>query len=442
MKSSKRKTFLADGSAFAELLAHAKAESDGNKALEENYVFHGLYGYDTGVAQRVLSTGRRRPLTDHEFMEKMLRIRPKDPERVGLLPFKLNQEQRYVEAQVLKMQRAGVPVRIIILKPRQIGLSTYVEGRIFTRMSRSKHFRGLIVAHRNDTSKLLLKMSRIMLRNMPKEGESRWKLKTRKSSTYEIAIDEPIEGEFEVSSSQTEDPGHGDTCQVVQLSEVGLWENAEETAKGVLQILPNLPGTMAFMESTAKGDHGYFRDMFWAAWQQRHLPFEERSSAWHPIFFPWFFHEEYRWTKTTGRGRALPKAIVENIKATITEEEEFLLEQSYHRRGYGLVKVDYDQLAWRRKQIDSQLGGSLDKFHEQYPSTPEEAFLASGQPCFDTDKLQRMSKMLARDPLYRADLLPAAHEIRSQRLPAFIPQMHQAEVLPYDRDRLDREHED
>lgn len=426
------------------MLARAEEESQGNKPLEENHVFHGLYGYEKGLVRRVMSGGRKRPITDREFMEKMLRIRPKDPQKVGLIPFELNQEQRYVEAQVLKMQRAGVPVRIIILKSRQIGLSTYVEARIYTKMTRSRHFRGLIVAHRNDTSKLLLKMSRIMLRNMPKDkkGEARWRLKTRKSSTYEIAIDEPIEGEFEVSSSQTEDPGHGDTCQVVQLSEVGLWENAEETAKGVLQILPSLPGTMAFMESTAKGDHGYFRDMFWKAWEQRHLPFEERSSSWHPIFFPWFFHEQYRWTKTIGRGRALPDAIVENIKATLNEEEEFLLTQSYNRRGHGRVNVDYDQLAWRRAKIDSELGGSLDRFHEQYPSTPEEAFLAWGSPCFDTDKLQQMTKRLAKDPLYRADLLPTVHEIRSQRAPAFIPQMHQTEALTFERRSLDRDDED
>ena len=44
--------------------------------------------------------------------------------------------------------------------------------------------------------------------------------------------------------------------------------------------------------------------------------------------------------------------------------------------------------------------------------------------------------------LYRADLLPAVSEIRSQRLPAFIPHLHQSEVLPYDRHALDRDGED
>ena len=73
---------------------------------------------------------------------------------------------------------------------------------------------------------------------------------------------------------------------------------------------------------------------------------------------------------------------------------------------------------------------------------PEEAFLASGSPCFDTDKLQQMTKRLAKEPLYRADLLPAVSEIRSQRLPAFIPHLHQSEVLPYDRHALDRDGED
>ena len=38
-----------------------------------------------------------------------------------------------------------------------------------------------------------------------------------------------------------------------------------------------------------------------------------------------------------------------------------------------------EQLYWRRQKITEGLGGSLDMFHQEFPSTPEEAFLTSGR---------------------------------------------------------------
>ena len=68
------------------------------------------------------------PPTGAGGAEKCLKIRPKTG---GLIPFTLNQVQRHIdealEAQVAETGR----VRALILKARQPGCSTYVEGRYY-----------------------------------------------------------------------------------------------------------------------------------------------------------------------------------------------------------------------------------------------------------------------------------------------------------------------
>ncbi len=69
---------------------------------------------------------RRRLMTDFPYYARTcLRIRPKDG---GLIPFALNRVQRRIH-EALEAQFAETGwVRAVILKARQPGCSTYVEG--------------------------------------------------------------------------------------------------------------------------------------------------------------------------------------------------------------------------------------------------------------------------------------------------------------------------
>ena len=71
----------------------------------------------------------------------------------------------------------------------------------------------------------------------------------------------------------------------------------------------------------------------------------------------------------------------------MTQDEEDLLKRTYFKRGVGWVNVSMEQIAWRRNTLVDKCGANLDDFHEQYPSTDMEAFLASGSPVFSPEKL-------------------------------------------------------
>ena len=308
------------------------------------------------------------------------------------------------------MERNNLPVRIIILKARQMGFSTLVQALIYERLQRLKNRRGLIIAHRKDTTKLLLKMMHTMRDNLKRSRDKTWNLKWDSKSTYYLRWSWPFKNDIEVTSAEVPEPGHGDTAQYVHMSETSRWPDAGNKVKGILAILPKRPGTMGFNESTANGDTGYFRDAFWKAWKERDLPLlsERRVSSWRSMFYPWYEHEGYRWTATYGVGRELSDEMVANLEDTMDDEERALLKVRYFRRGHGPgQKVDYDQLLWRRTTIVSEVD-TLADFHEQYPAYPHEAFQSSGRPAYNAETLRAMSQAAETDPpIWRGEIVEA-----------------------------------
>ncbi|MBQ3276576.1 MAG: hypothetical protein IJH47_05935 [Oscillospiraceae bacterium] len=65
------------------------------------------------------------PLIAREYIEGWLKIRTKSG---AVIPFRLNPAQEKLYAVARAQQDAGKPVRIIILKARQLGFSTLTEA--------------------------------------------------------------------------------------------------------------------------------------------------------------------------------------------------------------------------------------------------------------------------------------------------------------------------
>jgi hypothetical protein len=370
------------------------------KALvANNHRFWLVFNREDGVWRHM---GRR------AWIERYVKIRSKDG---TIVPLILNDAQRRLEAQIIRMERIGAPVRIIILKARQMGFSTYIQALIFEMCMRRSYVRALIVAHRKDTSRLLINMAHTMLAQIRRDDGSKWDFDMTSRATSRLRWNEPINSEIEITSAEVPEPGHGDTCQAIHMSETARWPDAELKAKGVLQILPDHPFTYGFSESTANGDIGYFRDQFWSAWEEEHVPLGsyERATPWVAMFYPWFLHQEYRWTRTYGAGQELPDMLVSEIDGTLDEEERWLLKKEYHARKRGMLTVDYDQLAWRRLTIRSKLGGDVTAFDEQYPSRPELAFYASGSPAFDGKRIRALLDLAETNPpIWKGDVVEAA----------------------------------
>ena len=121
-----------------------------------------------------------------------------------------------------------------------------------------------------------------------------------------------------------------------------------------MQAVPDSPGTMVILESTANGCD-YFKEL----WDRA----VNGDNDFVPVFFPWHEMKEYR---RKYDGFQLTKA-------------ETVLKKAYN--------LDNEQLAWRRWCIRNNCGGDEQLFRQEYPSAPEEAFILTGRCIFDKEKI-------------------------------------------------------
>lgn len=307
-----------------------------------------------------------------EYIRAFLKIRIKTGE---IVPLEMNAPQRRLYQVIKEEHDAGRPIRIIILKARQLGFSTLTEAILFHSSATSAGVSSLIVAHRDDSTGAIFRMSKLFYDKLPRL--IRPMLKT--SNAQELVFENPSKNPNE----RAENPGlrsrircvtaggrgvgRGETLTNVHASEYAFWTGDKSmTLLGILQAVPNLPGTTVIIESTANG-----YDDFKKRWDDA----VAGRSDFRAVFFAWYENPEYR--------SAVPAG------TEWTEEEEDL------RRTYGL---DDEQLAWRRWCIRNNCGGDINKFKQEYPATPDEAFLTSGNPVFDNEKVI-LRREVAPEPL-------------------------------------------
>lgn len=307
-----------------------------------------------------------------EYCEHLLRIRTKEQK---LSPLVFNEAQQHLYGVIRQQAAAGKPIRIIVLKGRQEGISTVTEGLMFQDTVTRPNVKTLIVAHDTTATGNLFKMNKLFYDCLPP-----WARPLRKNSNAkELVFENPTRDDGEKrrrpglrSSIRCQTAGKGgvgrsDTLTNVHISEYAFWpNNKEDLLLGVMQTVPNDPATMVVIESTANGvEH------FKALWDGA----VAGDNEWVPVFLPWYMEKGYR--------------------MTCTGSEAWTQEEQQLQKDFGL---DAEQLMWRRWCIKANCGGSEDKFRQEYPNTPEEAFLLSGRPFFDNRALA-VRRMHAPRPL-------------------------------------------
>lgn len=297
-------------------------------------------------------------LNARTYIERFLKIRTKEG---AVVPLVLNRPQERLYNAIQKQWRAGKPVRIIILKARQMGFSTLTEAIIFFLTVTAKYVESMIVAHKDEATANLFRMSKRFYDELPPALRPM----QRASNAQELLFDRPAKykGEAQGLGSRIRcataggsGVGRSYTLKCLHLSEFAFWPgDKRETFSGLVQAVPDRPGTVIIIESTANG-----YDEFKKMWDDAVQAERDGTDGFTPIFFAWFEMEEYRRAPLPGFRR--------------TPEEQELAET------FGL---DDEQLAWRRWCISVNCGGDVNLFHQEYPSTPDEAFIATGRCAFD-----------------------------------------------------------
>lgn len=285
----------------------------------------------------------RRRLRDDfpHYASKCLKIRGKDGK---IDPFTLNPAQLYLHGRLEAQREATGKVRALVLKGRQQGVSTYLGGRFYHRTSHNKGLRCFILTHEQEATNNLFGMVDRYHQHCPELV----KPSTGASNAKELYFDR-LESGYAVGTAGAKAVGRSQTVQLFHGSEVAFWPNASTHFAGVVQAIPDLPGTEIVLESTANGVGGEFHER----WQQA----EAGIGDYQAIFIPWFWSPEY--------SRAVPDGFI------LDEEEEA------YRDAHDLT---LGQMVWRRNKIAELKDPML--FKQEYPATAAEAFQMTGHDGF------------------------------------------------------------
>ena len=315
-----------------------------------------------------------------------------------LIPFVLKPAQVKLWEALAAQRDRGEPMRANVLKARKVGFSTMTQGLIVQRASQLANHRALVVAQDNDTAGELFDMGRIMWTGLPAEvkpplmaernskGGKKYMGFGNRSSSARRDGDLGLNSSIEIDTAKEVQAGRGRTIHSLHLSEVAFWNDVRKMTS-LLNAVPDDPMTLIIKESTANGQNHWKDD-----WDRA----EAGESAYAAVFVSWLEEAGYQRPFTNDDERAAFEQTVGT--GPYGEEEPELMEV------YGAT---LEQLAWRRWTIVNKCEGQLDTFHQEYPTTPEQAFLSTGSTVFDKVRVRAVLRAAAAtDPAVPSEATP------------------------------------
>ena len=249
-----------------------------------------------------------------------------------------------------KAQRAFEEARLrqnIILKARQMGMTTWVSGRFFLKTITTPGALTVQVAHTREAAESIFRIVQRFWDGLPEEYRT-GPLKRSRANVRQM-IFPALDSEFRVVSAADGNAGRGLTIQNLHCSEVSRWGgDARETLAGLRAALS--PSGELVMESTPNGAHGCFYDEWTGA--------EESGLGKH--FLPWWLEASY-------------------VAAAVTDftDEELEMIQRH--------TLSSEQIGFRRSLEKSYRGLRSQEFAED----AERCFRASGNCYFEIDVIEQ-----------------------------------------------------
>lgn len=275
------------------------------------------------------------------------------------------------------------------MKARQQGISTLWQAFIFWWDYCLENQKTLTMGHELRASNNLFDMYKRFHDKLPERLKQKIHKSNEKKISYRLTGSENV-----IATAGAGEVGRSDTLQGMHLTEAAFYEDALTTYTALLQGAKY--AKIIIIESTANGFNEFHND-----WVEA----ESGDSEFIPIFLSWLDFPEYiNESKEMGfikdfENELEEKKFMEDIGNpkfnSYPDEEKILINQ------YGAT---LDQIKWRRYIITNKCKGNIDKFHQEYPRDPEEAFISSGRPVFDMNICNKRYSECG-SPLKRGDLV-------------------------------------
>jgi hypothetical protein len=300
--------------------------------------------------------------------EQLLRVRTREG---STAPLKANAAQSAFE------RRRGE--RNIVLKARQMGLTTWAAARFFLKTISQPGTLTLEVAHTQEAAEEIFRIVHRFLDWLPDELRS-GPLRTSRANVRQITFPK-MDSQYMVVSAGDRNAGRGLTVQNLHCSELARWPgDPAETLAGLRAALA--PEGEVILESTPDGAGGCFHE----EWQKA----AETGMVRH--FFPWWIEGHYRAEAVDA--------------ASLTGEERDLVARKL---------LDLEQIGFRR-QVRANFRGLA---RQEYAEDDESCFRAGGDSVFELSAIEE-----------RLNTAPAATEQRQNgELEIWLPSLKGKDYL-------------
>ena len=320
----------------------------------EEYLFLEIYfrrkNETTGRIEKV-----KKKIPVWQFIERFLYIRTKgeNDEEAGIIPFILNEEQVDLYKEMCEQRKAGLPVRLNILKARQIGFSTFIAAVYFCLVIFSPNKKAIIVADTAEHATNLFAKYKLFYTKLPQELQ----IPLLASNAKELKVDYGNGSTSEIKIvCEGDNAARSDTAQFLHNSEAAFWKDLSGTMASLNQVVSvTNKNSFIIFETTANGYNEY-KTLY-----DKHAT---GKSSYKALFYPWYGHKKYT-AKYDG--------------FELRPHEQKLVDD---------LHLSYDQIAWYRLQYDA-VGENLDLLHQEHPSTPSEAFIGTGNCVFNLELIHR-----------------------------------------------------
>jgi len=350
--------------AALELAEKAKAEVAQTKAAKEEHARRLAAGY--------VDIPAGDPVIDDILKGERLKVWDRDANLVTLIP---NRIQRKVLLSIYKDLKAERPVRKLLLKARQVGLSAIVESYIYTASRMRQGLSSLIAAQEQSTVDDLWtqKCKTFYEHEEPKPD-------TEYNSMRRLHFSDT--GSFIDVRPASDKLGKGGTRQNVHLTEFPFYRNPGIVLREVHQCVKRSAGTAVFIESTGAGQDEVFSSMF-----KESIEASQRGerTEYDALFYGWNEAEEYDWPLTTKE--------LQHVRSTADAEEKALMKE------HGLT---WGNIACRRTKLKTEYLGDYIAYLHDYPLTWQDAFIAARTSIFDRDSMAFYRDKMIQEPERKA----------------------------------------
>jgi hypothetical protein len=341
------------------------------------------------MAVRVLSRQRAEEVPVNLNRVKLLlsKLPIKDRDAGVSVPFNFNPNQERLHNMVQQHYAKHGSIRVILLKARRVGGSSYFDALAAAHCLARPQAHAMIVAHLKDVAdKGLFRVPRDLMVALNDKFQGCVDVRT-KSIIFPHSLGD---SNLDLATAGSVGTGRGLTLSYLHLSEAASYPG-QQSFVSILPAVSKAPDTVIVLESTAQGRTG-IGETFYEYWNAAHAT-GAKWNGFTPIFLSWLDDP------------ACHRAATEAEDAPVSDFEKELMKE---------YNASRSQIAWMRMTLEGECKGSELLFNQEYPHTPEVAFVATGDPAFTQTEI-KYALSTKKPPLAKGNFVRSGMKIEFQK---------------------------